>query len=277
MRAKLLLMIGLLTLATTASAGRSYPSLQGTPMKRLEIRDAKAADFSFARQFAKAYLQGKAKAQHSNWIYYEGSDLLRNCIEKTSRLSDECRNSFDLELVGLDFAVGVECVEAQGLKTHKDMRSLLRQFLRESPEEARAAGELVAAAAFLRYAEPRHCPESAEGAAARADREKFGAGAASGDAEEQYQLALRTSGRDSARWLCLAANQGHAAAQFEYGKYYEVQKGDSVSAYRWYVLSNRGGYWQAPEALRRLEQVLSHSELTNAKSLVENRQQENCT
>lgn len=266
----------LLLLTASASAGRSDPYGLGTPMARIDIRDARPADFSSPRQLAKAVLEGRARGQNSNWSYYEGATLLRNCIEKTHSLAPHCGDSFHLELLALDFTVGEECVMAQGLRSNKDMDSLLRRFFREAPEEARSAGELVAAAAFLRYADPERCPESPEAATARAGRAKLLAGASDGDAEEQYQLALRTSGGESARWLCLAANRGHAAAQYEYGKYFEVQRSDAVSAYHWYLLSDRGGYWQAAAALKRVEQILSPSELETVKSSMASRQTESC-
>jgi hypothetical protein len=149
------------------------------------------------------------------------------------------------------------------------MQSLLRRFVREFPNESRESGDLVGIMAFLKSADPQRCPESAEAAAARAEREKRAARAASGNAEEQYQLGLRTYGEEHAHWLCLAANKGHAAAQYEYGKYFETYESDKVSAYRWYLLSKRGGYWQSPEAVSRLEESLSSAEASRAKDLVE--------
>jgi len=264
----------LVTVAATVAAERIYP--MGTPTARIDIRDAKVKDFSSRREMATLYIQLRASARDSSEGYYEGPSLLRNCLERNWSLSEACRNSLDLELAGLDFTVGVGCVEAQGLKRREDMQSLLRRFDREFPSESKESGDLVGIMAFLKYADPQRCPESAEAAAARAEREKRAARAASGDAEEQYQLGLRTYGEERAYWLCFAANKGHAAAQYEYGKYFETYEDDAVSAYRWYLLSKRGGYWQSPEAANRLEGSLSSTEIAKAKGLSEHWNPEDC-
>jgi hypothetical protein len=171
---------------------RNYP--QGTVMVRIDIRDAKITDFVNPRKFAAGYLGTLANLQGADWSYYEGSSLVRHCVEKSGSLNEECRNSLDLELASLDFTIGVDCTKAQGLRTRKDMQSLLQRFVRESPTEARESGELIGATAFLKYADPRLCPESATAAAARAEREERATRAAGGDAEDQYQLALRKFG-----------------------------------------------------------------------------------
>jgi hypothetical protein len=87
-----------------------------------------------------------------------------------------------------------------------------------------------------------------------------------GDAEAQYKIHWGLVRPDNLRWLCLAADQEHRAAQGRLGDiYYNGWFGvdsDFVRSYMWFTLATRGqGEW-ADWAKRQLELRLKFKELT---------------
>ena len=69
-------------------------------------------------------------------------------------------------------------------------------------------------------------------------------------------------------WFGKAARQGNPFAQYKLGRIYErgqVVSKDLVEAYKWYLLSSQHGDKPAGQSLRRLETVLTPTQIDEAK------------
>ena len=86
--------------------------------------------------------------------------------------------------------------------------------------------------------------------------------------EEQYErgLSLRTARAE--RWFCLAANQGHAGAQFKMGELEEKKPiPDLTKAYMWYEIAASKGYSPAESNKENIHALMSRAEISEAKRL----------
>ncbi len=111
------------------------------------------------------------------------------------------------------------------------------------------------------------------------EREKLVVAAEKGDREAQFQLyrVSRPSGK-SLRWLCLAANQGYALAQEEFGDLHAGVYGgdwsdagfaepDRVRAYMWYSLAASSGHRRAGFTRNYLGKQMTPAQITEAERL----------
>ncbi len=119
------------------------------------------------------------------------------------------------------------------------------------------------------------------GRGVRQDDEKaaiwFGKAAALGLPEAQSNLAyMYYNGRgvtvdyvEAAKWTRLAAEQRYASAETDLGFLYEQGKGvplDYVTAYVWYSAGAAGGDQRATGKLKTLSQLMSRTQIAEAKS-----------
>ena len=109
--------------------------------------------------------------------------------------------------------------------------------------------------------------------------EKFLVDAEKGDPEAQYVLYGRGEpNKESLRWLCLAANQGCAPAQEEFGDLHSGKYGgdwsdadfaepDRVRAYMWYSLAASSGHRRAGFTRNRLGNQMTPAQIAEAERL----------
>ena len=105
-----------------------------------------------------------------------------------------------------------------------------------------------------------------------------------GDADAQYLLALSYLQQDriaeALRWICLAANQGHANAQDRLGDAYRGDPSlsgdlphDAVKAYLWYSLAifnfeRQGGFPFSERSREDLARNMTPAQIAEAEKLV---------
>ena len=109
--------------------------------------------------------------------------------------------------------------------------------------------------------------------------EKFLVDAEKGDPEAQYVLYGRGEpNKESLRWLCLAANQGYAPAQEEFGDLHSGKYGrdwsdagfaepDRVRAYMWYSLAASSGHRRARFSKNTLANQMTPAQIAEAERL----------
>ena len=101
--------------------------------------------------------------------------------------------------------------------------------------------------------------------------------AAQGDPEAQFRLGQLTGDRslrpNAWKWMCLAANQGHAKAQHELGIVYwrgvEPFEQDTVRAYMWYSLAASNGYGYSAAHNDLVAAQMTAEQIAEAERLVE--------
>ncbi len=94
------------------------------------------------------------------------------------------------------------------------------------------------------------------------------ASAVRGDAEGQYGMALITQdGAKASKWMCLAANQGYAAAQFTLGN--RAWDRSPSETYRWYSLADANGHEFAAKMKGRVASNMTPEQIAEAERLVE--------
>jgi hypothetical protein len=94
--------------------------------------------------------------------------------------------------------------------------------------------------------------------------------AASGDAEAQYQLGLKTASTvEGRKLLCLAANQGHGGAQ-SYMGYSLAGQNRYVLASMWYRLAVSSGYAHAAVANKQIIDKMSFGQVAEGDRLARN-------
>lgn len=91
-------------------------------------------------------------------------------------------------------------------------------------------------------------------------------------AEARFRLALAAESADRWRWLCQAAQAGHAAAQAHAGwaaeaDYYTdgAVETDPTEAYKWYRLALLNGEISAAEDMERLQATLTPDQIAEAE------------
>ena len=90
-----------------------------------------------------------------------------------------------------------------------------------------------------------------------------------GDVAAMYKLGRWSDGANQGKWFCLAANQGHASAQYKFGRAFETKsKPDYVTAFKWYGLATSGGLPAGPSAMDDVSKFMSPDQITEAKRLV---------
>jgi len=101
-----------------------------------------------------------------------------------------------------------------------------------------------------------------------------------GDVEAMLKIATLYCGGMSieqddqvcAVWMKRAAEGGHKKAQYMMGEMYKQGLGvrtDLVQSYRWFTLSAELGYQMSGTAVKKLEAVMTPSQLTQARRLIE--------
>jgi len=86
-----------------------------------------------------------------------------------------------------------------------------------------------------------------------------------------FGLGVQEDYAEAAKWYREAAAQGYAEAQFNFGIMYDLGAGvpqDNVRAYMWTGLAAAGGYRRADEALARMSDAFSSSEVIEAKERI---------
>ena len=92
------------------------------------------------------------------------------------------------------------------------------------------------------------------------------------DPEEQYERGLRLRTAKAERWFCVAANQGHAGAQFKMGELEEKKPiPDLTKAYMWYEIAASRGYPPAESNKEDIHALMSRAEISEAKRLAAER------
>jgi hypothetical protein len=114
--------------------------------------------------------------------------------------------------------------------------------------------------------------------------------AAQGDADAQYVLGHRElfiiggelKAEEGRLWLCRAAAQGHASAQYDLGLIYAGDLDrirltltydyprDDAYAYKWLTLADRGGHGLAGSRLAELKKTISPPDKMRGEELLEN-------
>ncbi len=86
---------------------------------------------------------------------------------------------------------------------------------------------------------------------------------------------MARSNREEWKWLCLAANQGHAIAQGKAGQEYwpdtrsiEIVEPDLAHAYMWFNLAVTNGHEYASAWRDNLAKEMSPAQITEAERLV---------
>jgi TPR repeat protein len=77
---------------------------------------------------------------------------------------------------------------------------------------------------------------------------------------------------EAAKWVRLAAEQGHASGQADLAFLYEHGKGvplDYANAYMWYRVAQEGGDKRAPARLKSIEQVMTQAQIQKASAAAE--------
>ena len=143
----------------------------------------------------------------------------------------------------------------------------------------RAAGDLMSALQDV-PTETRQEAQQHERKEEAEDLASLLARAESGDAEAQYQLYLAGErDRVSLRWVCLAANSGHALAQEEFGDIHAapirqewrdlgLAEYDRTLGYLWYSLAGSNGLKRGEFLRDRLRDQMTSAEIAEAERLV---------
>jgi TPR repeat protein len=111
--------------------------------------------------------------------------------------------------------------------------------------------------AISAFPNPLHKAEVRENLAKRADQ---------GDVQARYELGRWSLEPKKWQSLCLAANQGHAGAQYQIGRRFETASiPDHLTAFMWYTTSATGELPAAPSAVKRVSQFLTPEQKTMAE------------
>lgn len=137
----------------------------------------------------------------------------------------------------------------------------------------------IAGDIFLVPGQPGEVVSHGENFLAEKNREKLLVDAEKGDREAQFQLyrVSRPSGK-SLTWLCLAANQGYAPAQEEFGDLHAGVYGgdwsdagfaepDRVRAHMWYSLAASSGHRRARFSRNTVANQMTPEQIAEAERL----------
>lgn len=193
--------------------------------------------------------------------YYHGSAPVRECLSATWRANKDCEPSFDLALTMLLLIYGVDCLAAHGIKRPDDIHKLLKKYLRS--HKGSDVGNDVVFQAFSAVSDIKLCPDTNDEAerASREELRRLREAAAVGNVDAQVEVGLRTFGEERRYWLCVAATQGSASGQYEYGRLLEVYDSNYPEAYVWYRRAEEKGYYLARDARAQVAERLDPSHL----------------